>query len=130
MVGNSQGGYVALIAVLIVGAAALAIGVTTLSVGADSQRTALVEQQSKQARNLASACAQEALQLVHDNIAFAGTNTMTLGQGTCTYSVVVATGTTRTITTTGTVGNVVRKIQASVTINSTSISISSWQEVS
>ncbi|HKU18840.1 MAG TPA: hypothetical protein VJP80_06230 [Candidatus Saccharimonadales bacterium] len=130
MVNRSQGGYVALLSVLIVGAAATAIAVALLALGADTQRSGLVEQQSRQARSLAIACAEEALQVVHDNIAFSGTNSLSQGQGSCSYTVTVTAGTTRTITSTATVGNVVRKIQAYVTIGSSSISVTSWQEVS
>jgi len=127
---RNESGYIALISVLIAGAAATAICLSLLSTGADSQRSVLIEQQSKQARGLAIACAEEALQVVHDNIAYSGTNSLSLGQGTCSYTVVVTAGSTRTLNTSGTVGNVVRKIQAYVTIKSTSISITSWQEVS
>ncbi len=126
---SHQSGYVALITVLIVGAAALAVAVALLDMGADSQRAALIEQQSKQARNLSSACAQEALQVEHDNIAYSGSGNLSIGQGTCTYVVTAPTGTTRSILATGTVGNVVRKIQISVTIGASSISVTSWQEV-
>lgn len=125
-----QRGYVALMAVLIIGAVALAISLVLLTTGADSQRTSLVAQQSKQARSLAVACAEEALQVVHDNIAYTGTSNLSLGQGSCTYTVTVTAATTRTIVVSGTVGNVVRKIQAYVTIGSSSISVTSWQEVS
>ncbi len=127
---RNDSGYVALLAVLIVGAAATAIALALLVKGADSQRSGLIEQQSKQARVLATACAEEALQQIHDNIAFAGTNTLSLGQGSCTYTVTVTAGTTRTVAASGTVGNVVRKAQAYVTIGTSSISITSWQEVS
>lgn len=127
---RNQSGYIALLAVLITGAAATAISLVLLTAGSDSQRSALTEQQSKQSRSLAVACTEEALQIVHDNIAFAGTNTLSLGQGSCTYVVTVLTGTTRSIAVSGTVGNVVRKIQAYVTIGTTSISVTSWQEVS
>jgi len=127
---RAEGGYVALLTVLIVGAAATAISLTLLSGGADSQRAMLIRQQSRQARELAVACSEESLQQVHDNIAFSGTNSLSLGQGSCTYTVTVVTGATRTIISTGTVGNVVRKNQINVTINVSSISITSWQEVS
>lgn len=127
---NDESGYVALLAVLIVGAAAAAIALVLLTTGIDSQRAALIEQQSKQAHGLAVACTEEALQVIHDNIAFAGTNSLSLGQGSCSYTVAVTAGTTRTITVSGTVGNVVKKVQAYVTIGSSTISISSWQEVS
>ncbi|HJQ08229.1 MAG TPA: hypothetical protein VJ836_01965 [Candidatus Saccharimonadales bacterium] len=126
---SAANGYVAFIAVLIVGAAALAISLAVLLTGADSQRATLAEQQSKQARALAVGCAQEALQQIHDNIAFSGTNNLSLGQGNCTYTVAVTTPTTRSVAVTGTAGTAVRKIQANVTVGSTTISVTSWQEV-
>lgn len=132
MVGARQreSGYIALLAVLIIGAAATAISLALLMTGTDSQRSTLAEQQSKQARSLAIACTEEGLQQIHDNTAFSGTNTLSLGQGSCIYTVTVTGGTTRSLTTSGTVGSIVRKIQTYVTIGSSSISITSWQEVS
>jgi len=129
-ISNPESGYVALLAVLIVGAVATAIALVLLTSGADSQRSALVGQQSKQARALAVACAEEALQQIHDNIAFSKANTISLGQGNCTYTVAVTAPTTRSITVSATVGNVVKKIQLYATIGTSSISITSWQEVS
>jgi len=125
-----EAGYIALISVLITSAAATAICLSLLQTGTDSQRSILIEQQSKQARSLAVACAEEAMQVIHDNIAYSGTNTLILGRGSCTYIIAVTAGSTRSLSASGTVGNVVRKIQAYATINSTSISITSWQEVS
>lgn len=122
-------GYVALIAVLIIGAAATASCLALLSNGANSQRTALIEMQSKQARNLAAACAQEALQQVHDNIAFSGTNNISQGAGTCSYTVAVTSGVNRSIVTSANVSNVTRKVQVYATISSSGISVTSWQEV-
>lgn len=131
MVGErKESGYIALLAVLILGAAATAISLALLTIGADSQRSMLVTQQSKQARVLATACAQEALQQIHDNIAYSGTGSLIIGQGSCSYTVTVTAGTTRTITTSGTVGSVVRKTQVYVTIGASAISVSSWQETS
>lgn len=128
MVALKQTGYTAFIAVLIVGAAAMAIALALLVTGADSQRSTLVEQQSKQANGLAIACAHEALQVIHDNIAYSGNGNLSLGQGGCTYTVAVTAPTTRTITADGTVGTVNRDINVSVTIGSTTISVTSWQE--
>jgi len=126
---RNQSGYIALLAVLIIGAAATAISLVLLSIGADRQRSMLITQQSKQARVLATACAQEALQQIHDNIAYSGTGSLVIGQGNCSYSVTVTAGTTRTITTSGTVGSVVRKALVYVTISTSAISVSSWQEI-
>jgi type II secretory pathway component PulK len=125
-----EGGYIALLTVLIIGAAAAAISLALVTAGADSQRSALVELQSKQARALAAACAQEALQQIHDNIAYTGANNVTQGAGSCTYTVTSTSGQSRTIIVTSTVGSVVRKIQAYATIGTSSISISLWQETS
>lgn len=130
MVKAQESGYIALLAVLIVGAAATAIALVLLASGADSQRSALVQQQSKQARALSMACAEESLQVIHDNIAFAGTSALAIGQGTCSYTVTVASSTSRTIVVSGTVGNVIKKIQATVTINASTISVAAWQEIS
>lgn len=125
-----QAGYMALLSVLIIGAAAIAISLTLITTGLDSQRTALIQQQSNQARSLAAACAEEALQAIHDNIAYSGNGNLSLGQGSCSYTVTITGANTRSITVSGTVGNVVRKIQTYVTIGSSSISITSWQEIS
>ncbi|HKX73530.1 MAG TPA: hypothetical protein VJM32_05925 [Candidatus Saccharimonadales bacterium] len=124
-----SGGYVALLAVLIVGAASVAAALALLTGGTDSQRSTLVTQQSAQARSLASACAEEALQQIHDSASFTGTNNISLGQGTCAYTVTNTGGANRTIDATGTVNSVVRKLKIYATINASSLSIISWQEV-
>jgi hypothetical protein len=126
---KNQDGYVALIAVLIVGAASLAIGLTLLTTGTDSQRAALATQQSMQARSLADACAEEALQQIYTSASFTGSSNLSQGQGSCTFTVTNTGGNNRTIDTTGTVSGVVRKVKVYVTITSSSISITSWQEV-
>jgi hypothetical protein len=125
-----QSGYVALLAVLIVGAACTAIALAILTTGADSGRWVLVAQQSTQARALAAACSEEALQVIHDNTAFTGTSSLSLGQGSCSYTVANTGGATRTVDVSGTVGTVVRKSKTYVTIGASSISITSWQDVS
>jgi len=123
-----EGGYVALLSVLIVGAAATAIALAVLLTGTDAQRAALVLQRQRQARGLAVACGEEAAQQVHDNIAFSGTNNLSLGQGSCTYIVAGSTATTRTISATGTVGTVVKKVTATITVGATTLTMSSWKE--
>jgi hypothetical protein len=127
---RQSGGYIALMAVLIVGAASLAIGLALLTMGADSQRSTLIAQQSAQARSLATACAEEALQEIHDDTTYTGTGNLSLGQGTCSYTVTNTGGSNRTITSSGVVGEVTRKLEIYATIGVSSISIISWQEIS
>jgi hypothetical protein len=123
-------GYIALISIMIVGAATMAIALTLLTTGTDAQRSNLIAGQSVQARQLAHGCAEEALQKVRESTSFTGTNTLSIGAGNCTYIVTNTGAATRTITTSGTVGDVVRKVTVYATIGSSSISIISWQEVS
>jgi hypothetical protein len=125
-----QGGYIAVLSVIIVGAATMAIALTLLATGSDAQRSHLITQQSIQARQLAHGCAEEALQKIRESTSFTGTNTITMGAGNCSYVIVSTGASTRTITTIGTVGNVVRKVAVYATINSSSVSVTSWQEVS
>jgi len=131
MVKNTeQSGYVALMAVLIMGAATLAIGLSLLASGTDNQRMVLVEQQSTRARALVNACTEEALQQIHDNMTYAGTTNLTIETESCQYTVTSTGTSTRTIDANATIGNTTRRLKVYVTISTTSISIISWQEVS
>lgn len=131
-------GYITLLTMLIIGAVVTVVAVTLLTVSANAQRTMLVEQQAGQAHGLVVACVEEALQQMYDNISYVSQNTFALGQGSCSYNIVDNgnNGSTRnreyyrTINATGTVGGVDKKLQVYVTISTSSISITSWQEVS
>lgn len=125
----SEKGYIALISIIIIGAATMAIAITLLTTGTDAQRSTLVSQQSIQARQLANACAEEALQKIHDTTSFTGSGVLTIGAGNCSYTVTSTGASARTISATGTVGGVVRKAMVYATINTSNISITSWQEV-
>ncbi len=130
MIKKGQEGYIALLSTLVIGAVALSVTVAVLLMGTVSQQAILAEQRSVQARGLANACAEEALQQIHDNTTFTGTNSVTITGESCSYTVASTSSSTRTITTNCTIGSVVRKVQVYVTIASSSISITSWQEVS
>jgi len=126
---TARPGFITLITILIIAAVATATATTLLLLGVASTRSSFAEQQSVQARALAYACAEEALQQVRDNPAFSGGATLPLGSGTCTYNVQVLAGENRTVTVSGTVGTVVRKAQISVTAINPTITVSTWQEV-
>lgn len=127
---NKESGYIALISVLIIGAVSVTIATALLITGSDAQQENLARQQSMKARQAAAGCVHEALQQMHDNTAFTATNTaVTIGDTSCNYTVTNTGGSNRTIIATSTKGTVVRKIQVYVTINASSLSISSWQEM-
>jgi hypothetical protein len=126
---DNSGGYIALMVVLVVSVAATAIALGLLLTGTDNQRATLVSQQSVQARQLAHACAEEALQAINANRNFTGTANLSLTDGSCTYTVINTGGAGRIIDTSSTINNVVRKVKVYATIGTSSISITSWQEV-
>ena len=122
-------GFITLISVLIVGAIGVAIGTSLLLLGLGSSRTSFALVQSNQVKALANACSEEALQQIRDSTPFSGTGNLTLGQGTCTYTVTKLTGQNRTITASGTVGTIIRKVSISLDKITPNINVTSWQEV-
>ena len=124
-----RGGYITLISVLIVGAVGTAATLSIILLGLGSARTSFVVEQSNQAKGLANACAEEALQQIRDSTPFVGSGNLAFGQGTCAYTVTSQGGTNRTIDTTGTVGSITRKVEVLITAINPSIVVSSWQEI-
>jgi hypothetical protein len=122
-------GYVTLLSVLIFGAVGMAITLSVILLGTAATQTSLTFQQSNQAKALANACAEDALQTIDTTTGFTGTVNLTLGQGTCTYTVVDLGLSNRTVTASGTVGTVVRKINISLDNINPTIHVTSWQEV-
>lgn len=126
---NVQRGYIALITVLVVGAVGVTVAVSVILLGLGSSRTSFAFEQSNQAKALANACAEEALQKIRDSMPFEGSGSLTLGQGTCIYIVTKQTGQNRTVTASGTVGTIIRKVHITLDKITPSINITSWQEV-
>ncbi len=127
---QKQNGYILLLGVLFIGAVGLSVVASVLLLGLGSSQTSLALSQSYQARALASACAEEALQQIQSASSFVGTGGLTLGQGTCTYTVTSQGGANRTVNATGLMGTMTRKIL--ITLNQTTprVNIVSWRDVS
>ena len=123
-------GYITLISVLVVGAVGTAIALSLLLLGNGTSRTSFALQQSAQARGLANACAEEALEQIRDSTPFTGSGNLTLDQGTCTYTVTntAPPGQERQVIASGTVGTIVRKITITITTINPFIIVSQWQE--
>lgn len=126
---RAESGYIALVTVLVTGAVGVAIAVSLLLLGLGSSRTSFSLEQSSQAKALANACAEEALQQIRDSTPFTGTGSLTLGQGTCSYTVTSQEGQNRTITSTSIVGTIVRKVKIIIDKITPRINITYWQEV-
>lgn len=126
---NMKRGYITLISVMVVGAVGVALTTSLILLGLGSSRTSFAVEQSNQAKGLADACADEALQQIRDLTSYSGTGGFSLGQGTCTYNVTNTGGQTRTVTSVGTVGTIVRKASVLVNAINPQILLTSWQEV-
>ncbi|MCX6793145.1 MAG: hypothetical protein NTY12_03895 [Candidatus Falkowbacteria bacterium] len=126
---NNFNGYITLISVLVIGAIGTAVVISVIWLGIGSSRSSFADEQSDQAWGLANACAEEALQQIRSSSAYTGTGNLTLGQGTCSYTVTNTGGTTRSVTASGTVGTMIRRSAISITALNPKLVISSWQEV-
>ena len=122
-------GFITLISVLVVGAVGVAITTSLILLGLGSSRTSFAIEQSNQAKGIANACAEEALQQIRDSTPFTGSGNLTLGQGICAYTVTNQGGQNRTITSSGTVGAIIRKVKIIIDKINPTIQIISWQEV-
>ena len=122
-------GFITLVTVLVVGVVGLSIATSVILLGVGISKTGIAVQQSHQARALASACGEEALQEIRNATDFSGSGSLSLGQGSCLYTVTAGSGESRTATASGTVGTVVRKVSIRITQINPTITISSWQEV-
>jgi hypothetical protein len=114
---------------LIVGVVGVAVAVSLLLLGTGASRTSFAQEQSYQAKALADACAEEALQQIRDSAPFTGSGTLTVGQGTCTYTVTSQGGPNRTIISTGTVSTMTRRERVIIDQINPTINVTSWQEL-
>lgn len=122
-------GYITLMSVLVVGAVGVALTVSLILLGLGSSRTSFAVEQSNQAKALANACAEEALEQMREATDFTGNGSLALGAGNCTYNITSQGGENRTVTTSGTVGTLVRKVSILVNDITPVITVSSWQEI-
>ncbi|MDH3324750.1 MAG: hypothetical protein OEL89_03870 [Candidatus Peregrinibacteria bacterium] len=127
---NGKPAYVTLVAVLVVGAVSLAVSTSLIMLGLGTSRTSLARAQSYQAKSITNACAEMALEGIRLDAGHLGTQNLTLGQGSCSYTVTTQGGESRIIEAIGTVGTVVRKMKISITAINPYITVSSWKEVS
>lgn len=89
----------------------------------------LEKNQSSEAYYYASACAEEALQQIHDSVSFSGSGNLSMGNGNCNYTVTAGAGHNRTIEASGIVETIVRKIRITIDKIQPDINIVSWEEV-
>ena len=120
---------------MILAAVGLSISVSLLLLGLGASRTGLATEQSYQAGSLANSCAEESLRLLVESMPeasstpYTGAGNLTLGQGSCSYTVTNQGGQNSTVVTSGTVGSIIRKVSITVNAIIPHLGISSWQEI-
>ncbi len=122
-------GYIALMSVILMGALGVAVMISVISQGITSSKTELSLQQSGQARVLATACVEEALQIILETATTSRAAALTLGTGSCSYSITKPLSSV-IINSTGNYGTLVKRVQVILSTSSPSIVLSSWQDVS
>jgi len=122
--------FITLMAVLIMGVVGTSTAVFLILSGTDAYRTSYDLEQSYQAKSLADACAEKALNSIRESTDYAGNELIPFEKGSCEILPVVNPGTqSPMIKTKATVGNAVRKVQVTVSEVTPQIKIQSWQEV-
>jgi len=124
-----ESGYITLIAVLLVIAAGTLIATSQVLLGLGFTRSSSTLDRSSQAKSLAVACAEEALQQIKNSSSFSGSGNLNLTGGNCSYTVANQGGENRLITSTGNASDIIRRVKINVEAILPQINISSWQEI-
>lgn len=124
-------GYIALISILIISSLLAIIASSASLISISESKTGLKESQSWEAFYLATACAEDALMKLKEDINYPGGETLTFESGTCYIAFVEGTGeNNRVVKTSGTVLAQIRKIRIEIEQINPEMAIKSWQEVS
>jgi hypothetical protein len=109
-----RAGFGTLLSVLIIGAAGVVTALSVLWSGLGSSRTSFSREKSFQAKALADACMEEALQQLRDEPGIVGTQALPLGLGDCGFTALKTGATAKTVTASATSGSAVRKVKATL----------------
>ncbi len=120
---KSQKGYVALVALLIVAAAALTIGIAVSLRGIEEIQISYSASQAAKAKSLANTCLEEGLERLRNNWA-SYSGSLPIEESSCIIDIVIN-GSNATLTAVGTVDVYTQKIQIGADNN---LNIISWQE--
>ena len=126
-----KNGYIALMAVLIIGAVVLNVAIASTIISILSSKNGLISQDLTAATELANACAEKALMDLKEHPTYSGNETITLGSGTCqVLPIDNLGGDNRQIKVVGNVNNRLRKIKINLTAINPTMTVTSWLEVS
>jgi len=124
---NRQKGFGTLYIVIILGMVVLSLSLWLSTGSFWSIQNGVNLKASQQIKSLTEACAEVALEVVRENNSYTGTDSVTIGTNSCTYTVSNTGGNNRQINISGTVGSVTRKLRVTTSFFNP-ITISNWQE--
>ena len=128
--GSKERGYIALISVIIISALVVLITSSANLFSISESDMGLQENQAWEAFYLATACAEDALMKLKDNLNYKGNETLTFDNGSCTIEPVEGSkNKNRTIKVSGSAYNQTRKIKIEINTVNPDTEIKSWQEV-
>lgn len=119
-------GYIALVSLLMISAVALGIALVVAPLSISEAQMSLSVKKGNEARYVAEACAENALEMIKDSPAYSGETLSILG-GSCTISVSTA-GNDWTVISVAEKDNYSKTIEIQLTRLS-SITLNSWQEL-
>lgn len=113
---------------MIVGGVAMSLSLWISTSSIWSVRGSIDNASAAKARSLVNSCAEIALENMRQNMNYSGSGSFTVDGNTCDYTVTNTGGDNRTISVSGVIGSVTRRLQISTSAFNP-ITISSWQEV-
>jgi hypothetical protein len=133
---EANGGYITLLATLIVSILGVAVAFSALLIGGDTADVILKLEQSFEAHAYADACAESGLLALTGEESFSGSDSMTFSAGDCDYTVETVSATESVLESSGSSGSVIRKVKVTATVEhtvtemgtTTSIIDAVWQE--
>jgi len=125
---NNQGGYIALIAILIIVVVTLAIGITLNILSISEAQSGLAQQQAVQSSSIADTCLDEAYLRIERDSGYSG-GSLNIGQGSCNITVVTSAPNERIITVESNVDDIIKRIESEVDISTGEVQVNYWQEL-
>jgi hypothetical protein len=127
---NNQKGYIALISVIIISALVILIASSANLLSISESDMGLQENQAWEAFYLATACAEDSLMKLKDDLNYEGNETLTFDNGSCTVEPLKGAGKkNRIIRVSGTAFNQTRKIEIEISSIKPDMEIKYWQQV-
>ncbi len=127
---KNNSGFAVLIGVLIVGAFGLSVALYLILSGLYSYQNSYLLEQSAQAKTLADACVESALNHIQLCSISVGAGSVQIDGQICNYEIIINSEQGRTVQSTAIVGSVIKKVKVVVSQIDPLAVVDSWQEVS